>query len=232
MKKKEMFENGIALYRSDDSLEELDSGINHRKLFWDEETGDKYFLNDMSIMKPIELLYNKNLDKFFNMKKFEDFLDNIDFRLTQSINEIIVITGDEEISYLEHEYGRELLESTVGQAAIDEKFIVVNLRYIISSIPDGNINDYINNILYNFLTTLFHELAHINVSQDILPPEYNIVGDDNEDDVEAFAINLFDEIDATGIDWKFFKEELADGYMNLGEELFSDEYSEILSESL
>ena len=199
MNKNEMYDEAVKIYEDmvdgDIFIEAAEDHDSNRRLFLSEDEEDyrHYPINNMSVIKPIDLFYKNSFFETIDSSKFESILNSLDCRLFQSIQEIIVVMNSDDERYFEESYGGWLLEESLGQLNKTKNVVVVNLIKIIEYYAEYEFIDDVDYLLNacfegfypvlcrEVVITLIHELCHANLNDNLLPLEYMIFSKDDYD---------------------------------------------------
>ena len=220
--KKITFEDALEFYRGEDYLEELETDMENKYLFFDEEDEMEYALNNTKNMnigdfiKDIKLsdyVYNTvendysltNIDKLFNLEKLKKVLSKINPDIAMFLNEIVIITEEDSISPVEEYLGTMLLDECVGQSVEFNGSIIVNMYRIFNNFREISFDkeEFFYDSVTEFYITLFHELGHNYARENMLDIEHVLLEkymtghNDEEDIVELYARDMFDIIDSS-----------------------------------
>lgn len=158
-----------------------------------------YFLNDLST--PFS-----GLDEWINFEVLNRILETVDPLLFLTVNQILVLKTEDEISEYEAFIGRRLNRRHLGSTTYDTNHAMINWYQIMcEAYPlSDTAFDFFQTVVYQFYNTLFHELGHQACRMNYLTEEFSALGaleDDEESFVEAFAQDLFELLDD---EWNVF----------------------------
>ena len=220
--KETKFEKVLEFYREEDYLEELETDAENRYLFFDDEDGMEYPLNNTKklnigdFIKDIKksdcsdcIVKNDysitNIDKLFNLKKFKKVLSKINPDITIFLNEIVIIIEEDSIPYVEEYCCTMLLDRCVGQSVSLKGSIIINMYEIFNHFREECIDEdeFFHSSIAEFYLTLFHELGHNYARENVLDIEHVLLekymtGHNTEEDiVELYARDIFNIIDSS-----------------------------------
>ena len=206
-----LFEKALEYYRNQEELEEIELIKDKRYLFMDIDDGYMFPLNNVDEISASELFVDINsgedcditdIKEFVNLKELEKVLRKIDKKYFFFPSEILVLLNQKDIDVAEEYLSRELLEETLGQTTDDTNSVVINMVNIFDNAKYKSYNkeEFFKICVQEFYITLFHELGHISLRDNLLDSAYSPFQDiisnrNNEEDfVESYAGLLFDEL--------------------------------------
>lgn len=213
--KKEMFKRALQHYRNQEELEEIEILKGKKYEFVDMEDGYTFPINDISSLQLRDYfnikdskemsLVQQSIEDFVNIDELNKVLSLINNTVFFTVSNIIVVKNEYEVSVCEEYIGRELLENTVGQSTSDTNAIIINLHEMFNGVREleENGDDFFNTMVYQFITTLLHELGHSSLRDNLLSSEYSPLAEyrnefvDEEELVEWYAENIFYHLNST-----------------------------------
>lgn len=217
-------------------LEELESR-NNSSSFFDNEEERTIVINDMDRTTIESIIYKNDISNIINMDSLINTLNIIDKNTFTFVAEIVFVTNDFDMEYLEENYCIELNEDYLGKYNSENSVIVVNLKSILeraySILDEENIlNNYtLNNFTSEeIITTIFHEAFHSVIDKDenfilndILPFNIREVNDEEMEEVivEKFAKKIVSKSTSR---LTLFKDDFITSYIEEQDEIFMDTY--------
>ncbi len=172
----------------------------------------RYPVNQVTQLRPMDYFLNDSSAPFTGLEDWIDFeglneiLASVDPLLFLTVNQIIVLKTEEEISAYEAFIGRRLNRRHLGSTTYDTNHAMINWHRIMSEAYPlcGSSFDFFQTVVYQFYITLFHELGHQACRLNYLSEDCSALEPSEEDEesfVETFAHNLVELLET---EWNVF----------------------------
>lgn len=183
-----------------------------------------YPVNDITLLQPkdyflIEDGPASSLHEWVDLDGLNEVLKCLDPKLFLTVNQIIVLTNQEEIEACDEYIKRRVKRTPLGLHTYDKNHVIVNLYQIIKGARKitRDPGEFAYTVIYQFYTTLIHELGHVTRRQNGLGIEFCAIEDDSDEEdeemiVEEYAEMIFEELDETMDVFKPFNYERIERY--------------------